>query len=130
MVDTVPATRDACPADRDAVGCPHVRCRFHMWRLDGHDRPGRRFENFPGPPSTLARYSLESCALDIADENEHGMTCREIGATMGVSKRRVQQVLKKVLAALGTDEARIAELVEDPVEGDRSTDYGWSWSQP
>lgn len=34
----VPRTRGACPVVRP---CPHVHCRYHLFREDGNDRPGR-----------------------------------------------------------------------------------------
>lgn len=90
----VPENRGACPSDRDALGCPYVRCRFHLWRIDGGEdgnragRPGlarvpRNSKGltvrFPGdvmgdrPPTTLLPRWLDpgpiapSCALDEID---------------------------------------------------------------
>lgn len=39
-VETVPETRDQCPEDRKSVGCPHVRCRHHLWIAPLAGRPG------------------------------------------------------------------------------------------
>jgi hypothetical protein len=87
--DAVPDTRGDCPTVKP---CPHVRCRYHLWRIDGGEngtRPGRpgiasvprdasgltlRVEGDLGgerPGTTLEARWLEtpvapSCALDEA----------------------------------------------------------------
>ena len=88
--DAVPDTRGDCPT---AKPCPHVRCRYHLWRVDGGEggtragRPGLASVprdkhgltlRTPGdvgserPGTTLEARWLEapvppSCALDLAD---------------------------------------------------------------
>jgi hypothetical protein len=54
--------------------CPFVRCRHHLWRVDGPDRRGIRRNGVP-PGTTIAPRWLEyptppSCALDVAEAAE------------------------------------------------------------
>lgn len=75
--DDVPITRAECPKRRP---CGHVRCRYHLWFVDGRDRAGRSGagretrSGFGVRPlgSTLRPGWLEwpsppSCALDEAE---------------------------------------------------------------
>lgn len=102
-VPDVPRTRADCPRQRP---CPHVHCRHHLWLVVSEERRGRPHEGKKAP-STLRPYSEESCALDVA-EREHSAS--EVGRLLGVSKRRVQQILKRALAKLREAGARVEEL--------------------
>lgn len=99
MDDAVPDTRGDCPIVKP---CPHVRCRYHLWRIDGGEdgtragRPGLSAVprdsrgltiRTPGeldgsrPGTTLEARWLEtpvppSCALD---ESERTHTNEEVG---------------------------------------------------
>ena len=92
--DAVPDTRGDCPTEKP---CPHVRCRYHLWRVDGGEdgtragRPGlsavprnkqgltlRVLGGLDGerPGTTLEARWLEtpvppSCALDESDKGPH-----------------------------------------------------------
>lgn len=116
----VPRTRGDCPADREHTGCPYVRCRFHLWRIDGGidgNRAGRpglarvpRNEKgltvrFPGDmlgdraPTTLMPRWLEpgpvapSCALDEVDRLGK-MTNEQTGHAMNRHRTLVARELK------------------------------------
>lgn len=116
----VPVNRGACPPERVHTGCPYVRCRYHLWRIDGGidgtraGRPGLsrvpRNElgltvRFPGdmggdrPPSTLLPRWLEpgpiapSCALDEIDQ--HGkMGNEQTGHAMARHRTLVARELR------------------------------------
>lgn len=99
----VPATRADCPAG----ACPHVRCRHHLWLIEGAQRSGRRtsqaratpdgrFE--PGatgapllPPTILRPASGATCALDVVKANPAGMSYAQIGVLLGLTEERVRQ---------------------------------------
>lgn len=62
--DAVPDTRGDCPTQKP---CPHVRCRYHLWRVDGGEdgtRAGR-----PG--------------LSAVPRNKQGLTLRVLGDVDG-----------------------------------------------
>lgn len=115
MRDDVPPTRAECPADRDARGCPHVHCRHHLWRQDAADRPGRRHQCGSLPPTVLRRYTLESCALDVIDEQPRGVPARAVAALIGVGLRRAEQLVRGAvmkLRAAGVDASEFMALLD------------------
>lgn len=98
--DKVPRRWADC--DPSAGHCRHVRCRYHLWRVDGADRAGRRHGG-RNPPTTLRAEWLvaepaPSCALAQAELREH--TSREIAAMLGVSKRAVEYLAKEAIEKL------------------------------
>lgn len=123
--DAVPDTRADCPTQKP---CPHVRCRFHLWRVDSQDRAGR-----PGLASvprdrrgltlpvlgnvgqaragtTLEARWLEapvppSCALDCADKGPHSN--EQIGEAID---RHRTLIGKDVPDAMESAKAKAAEL--------------------
>jgi hypothetical protein len=101
--DAVPDTRGDCPTQKP---CPHVRCRYHLWRTDACDRPGRPglaqvprdahglTVSTPGElgeeraGTTLEARWLEtpvppSCALDEVDRHKRPMGNIEVAAAQG-----------------------------------------------
>lgn len=116
-VGWVPATRGDCPKERP---CPHVRCPHHNWRVDGEDRAGRRHYDGHHPPTTLrpewlSTSPLPSCSLDAIDARPplEGMSAREVAQAIGVSKRRVEQILKAAVEKLRRDGVMLPELEHD-----------------
>lgn len=130
MVEAVPSTRADCPTDRDVIGCPHVRCRHHMWRLDSWDRPGRPSVDpetglLKRPPTILRRYTRSSCGLDIVAENPLGIRATEIAKLEDKSRRRLQQEIKRAvlkLKAAGVDVSEFLELLRQERNGPQTTD--------
>jgi len=112
----VPATRGDCRYGPRP--CPHVRCRQHLWRDDGEERPGNRVAMRGEPPTTLAArwllYPLqESCALDIAERVERGdreYTVQEIAALMGISVSRLHDIRRAALEKLRALGINIVDL--------------------
>ena len=100
----VPATRADCP---EARPCVFVACRMHLWREDGPDRAGRRYEG-RHPATTLRAAWLReplppSCALDVADAiREHGQPPRMevIAALLGLRPSQARELLARALAKL------------------------------
>jgi hypothetical protein len=101
-------TRGNCPPERHQTGCPFVRCRYHLWRIDGGpdgNRAGRPgLANVPRDGrgltlrvlgdvggdyngTTLQPRWLEpgampvSCALDVADKGK--ASNQETGDALG-----------------------------------------------
>jgi predicted DNA-binding protein (UPF0251 family) len=90
----LPATRSECLAERAQwpadYPCPYVSCRYHLY-LDVNENGSIQF-NFP----YVEVWELEeSCALDLAQPG--GMTLREVGEVMGVSRERIRQIHEKAL---------------------------------
>jgi hypothetical protein len=108
----VPASRDECPTER---ACGHIRCRWHLWRVDSADRPGRPHKG-RRPGTTIRAAWLESpvppsCALDYIERGE--MTSSEIAAAMGLDrtniwliwqKPRVKRAFERLREMLGSGE--------------------------
>lgn len=117
----VPATRADCPPERHTTGCPYVRCRYHLWRIDGGadgERPGRpglssvprdqrglttrmlgEAGDLERPGTTLIPRWLEhplpaSCALD---ESQRAQTNEEVGVKLQRHRTLVGRVLRRAL---------------------------------
>lgn len=86
-----PTCRQECPVVRP---CPFVGCRYHLY-LDITDGGNIKY-NFYG----IEPWDMQfSCALDLADSGELGLT--QIGHVMGLTRERVRQIEKDALAKLG-----------------------------
>lgn len=111
--DAVPDTRGDCPTVKP---CPHVRCRYHLWRVDGGEdgtragRPGlsavprdKRGLTLPvlgelkgeRPGTTLEPRWLESpvppsCALD---ESTRARSNEEVGECIGKHRTLAARVV-------------------------------------
>jgi hypothetical protein len=108
----VPATRDDCPVVRP---CGHVRCRWHLWRVDSQDRAGRPHAG-RRPPTTLRAGWLEtptppSCARDIIERGEASVD--EIAQALGMDRTNVwliwqrphvRKAFERLREMLGSDE--------------------------
>lgn len=85
----VPASRDEC---RNGLRpCPYVRCKWHLWRIDSADRPGKP-HNGKRAGTTLRPAWLEwplppSCAADYFERGES--TSSDIAAAMGTHRGNV-----------------------------------------
>jgi hypothetical protein len=84
----VPASRDKCPKERP---CGHVRCRWHLWRIDSEDRPGRP-HNGKRAATTLRAGWLEtpippSCARDYIERGEQSSS--QIAEALGTDRTNV-----------------------------------------
>ncbi len=108
--DDVPASRAACPKQFDpATGqriCGHVRCEWHLWMIDGRDRPGRRHPGRRLPSSEVRPVWLEwplppSCGADLlASEEIHGWTREQKARALGLSVDSYQWALRNVMRKL------------------------------
>jgi hypothetical protein len=122
--DAVPDTRGDCPTLKP---CPHIRCRFHLWRVDGGElgtragRPGLsavpRDErgmtiSVPGdvagqrPGTTLEARWLESpvpqsCALDVAAAGERSnlQAASDLGRHRTLVGREVKRAMARAIEA-------------------------------
>lgn len=118
LLDTVPATRADCP---DTRPCPHVRCRWHLWRVDSDNRAGRpglahvprdvcgRTLQVKGdmdgerPGTTLMPRWLEvhaapSCTLDEIDSKgrlSNAQTADAVGRHCTLVAREAKQAVRK-----------------------------------
>lgn len=76
--------------------CLFVGCPYHLY-LDVNPVNGNIKYNFPDlEPGELP----ESCALDVAERNENGVTLEEAGALLNLTRERVRQVEALALARL------------------------------
>lgn len=89
----VPHTRGDCPKVRP---CPHVKCRYHLWLVEGESMPGRRRE-FAAPASDFHPWSNVTCALDVAESKA---TPTEVAQMLGMSDRQVRRIIERALAKL------------------------------
>ncbi len=109
-----PGTRGECVAGTTLTGsregrqrgeqsCGAYACRHNLRRSDGADVPGKRYDG-ESPPWTLSGDNTSavspSCSLDVADAGAH--TSGEVAKVLGLSRRRVEQILKRFM---GTDGA-------------------------
>jgi hypothetical protein len=118
-LEGVPATRADCPSERSA--CGHVKCRYHLWTIDGRDRPGRRISprdsegKFLGrelaalapdakatPAGTILRpVTPTACALAVVEHNKAGMDYDAIGRLLGICGERCRQIAVAAARKLG-----------------------------
>lgn len=97
----VPATRGDCVSGPRP--CPHVRCKHHLWLVEGDDRAGRQRERIAHElePRWLDPATTDSCALDVADRVESRgevASIAEIGEALGRDDSSVWLVLRAALA--------------------------------
>jgi hypothetical protein len=118
--DDVPATMADCPTERSATGhivCGHVRCEFHLWLVEGRDRPGR-WRNRIGSelrPAWLEWPLPPACADDLAKQER---TVPEKARAIGLGTTRFHNVVADALRKLeevGGDELR--ELAGEDLDG-------------
>jgi hypothetical protein len=101
--DDVPQGRPQCPTTRP---CPHVKCEWHLWMIDGRDRPGRRHPGRRLPSSELRPVWLEwplppSCGYDLLESSEiHGWTREQKARALGLSVDSYQWALRSVARKL------------------------------
>lgn len=106
MLPGVPATRGDCPPTRP---CPHVKCRYHLWLVEGESMPGRRWETAI-PASSIHPWSNETCALDIADSS--AADPETVAHALGMSARQVRRIAGAAVKKLsGNPDAR--EVLEE-----------------
>lgn len=121
-----PKTRGDClPGGcNEARPCPFVSCRHHLY-LSVKTTGSITLHHGPGvEPWELA----ESCALDVAERGrtgvDHGLpdvghaTLEEIGALVGITRERVQQIVERGLAAIvaGVDTATALAALDNALE--------------
>jgi hypothetical protein len=108
----VPRNREECPEQRP---CGHVRCRWHLWRVDSTDRAGRPHHG-QRAPTTLRAGWLEtptppSCALDYIERGE--MSSSQIAEALGMDRGnvwliwqrpRVRRAFERLREILGVSE--------------------------
>jgi hypothetical protein len=119
-----PATRGACVEGTPMTGsrdqrmrgqaqCGALQCRHNLLVEESSSRPGRRHGGL-APEWTLSGKNMSagapSCSLDVADTGPK--TAAETAKVMGMSTRRVEQIVKEfkkthkalALARLGEEE--------------------------
>ena len=115
----VPETRGDCRGGERP--CRYVRCAWHLWLVDGRDRPGRRFDG-KTPPTTLRAAWLEtpmppSCALDIAEavgEKGRLITVEQLADYFGLRPSRFRFIVASAVAKLRVArESNLVDFVDD-----------------
>lgn len=97
---TTPATRGEC--EEGARPCPYTACRHHLHAED--ERPGRPWAG-KRPPPLVRAHSSETCALDVAHDQEHRdrdglLGLAAIGAMLGITGERARQIEERALLKL------------------------------
>lgn len=90
--------------------CQAFACRQNLDVDHSAEVPGRRHDGIAPPWTFSGRTdaSSPSCALDVVDQNPHGMSCEQIAEVMGYDKRRVEQLLEQARSgAAGVELARL-----------------------
>ena len=109
-----PPTRGDCVAGCENTGsrdqrqagqvqCRAYACRHNLLRQDSGDVPGRRHAGL-APEWTLVAStsaSAPSCSLDVADAHPAGLSSAAVARLVGVSTRRVEQIVRAALAGHG-----------------------------
>ena len=102
--------------------CVVYACRNNLLVLRSEDVQGRR-HNGRAPEWTVSGESdasSPSCALDVA--NQGAKTCAEIAELTGLTKRRIQQLVKQGVEALkdaGVDVTEFLALMRQEQERER-----------
>ncbi len=102
--EDVPATRADCRGGPRP--CPHVRCYWHLWLVEGHDRPGAPRRGGGARSSELRpvwiwRWPLPpSCALDVAEDIAADRGPRTIGRHLDLGREQVRMIINRALAKL------------------------------
>lgn len=123
-VYALPTTRGDCIAGTLHTGsreertagdrqCQVIQCRHYLARVDSDDVPGRRHGGC-APPWTVSDRgdaSSPSCSLDVVDANPAGLSSGEVAQVMGVSRRRVEQIVRAWLVSQGA--ADVLEVGRD-----------------
>jgi hypothetical protein len=96
--------------------CEAGKCRHNIDVKRSEERPGRRYKG-RAPEWTMNGGSMSasgpSCALDVAKLHPEGLSATDVGSVLGLSKRRVEQVIKKWRVEQGA-----ADLIELTSEDD------------
>jgi len=123
--DEVPATRADCPTERP---CGHVRCRFHLWRVDGHDRRGRRTADGKHPATTLRPAWADwpvppSCTLDLVElAGRPGWNVIDMAHATGLEPSQFRDVAARAIAKLRAAGAEVRRLAGEVAEQRSSKD--------
>jgi hypothetical protein len=112
-----PGGRDECKSGERP--CPYVRCKYHLWLVEGRDRPGRRYAEGVGqrPQTTLEPRWLEwptppCCALDVGD------AVRRFDANN--DSRGLRNALRLIQVAIGRDYDTLLRVVNDALAKKRA----------
>jgi hypothetical protein len=104
-----PTRRSECPPTRP---CPFVGCRYHMF-LDITPKGSIKFNFHEIEPWEMHN----SCALDVVDKFPEGLSLKEIGGLLNVTRERVRQIETTAVA-------RLSELHGIYLEGPPDFDKG------
>lgn len=119
--------------------CPYIRCSWHLWRVDGNDRQGRRGRGgFDGrdsaerklgttvEPRWLEYPTPQCCGLDIAEATDrmrrtasgYVMPISVLANALGRSNSTVHFMLKRVLEKLrhAEESEELYELAAEETE--------------
>ena len=134
----VPYSRGDCPTEKP---CPHVRCRYHLWRVDGGEngtragRPGLaavprnesgltisvsgKIEGKRAGTTLEARWLEtpvpQSCALDAADGGE--LTNEQAGAVVGRHRTLIGREVPKAKRRMVKNAERLGMTEQDLMAG-------------
>jgi hypothetical protein len=118
--DHVPATRAECPRARP---CGHIRCEWHLWLVQGIDRPGRRHVNERPRLSELRPVNMDwplppSCGLDVIEQAmREGWSMSKMAGTLGVRLNGFRHLLNKAMRKLRESGVSLREFLDDAGPG-------------
>lgn len=96
VIDGRELTRSDC---RDGPRpCPHLQCRQHLAGDYTGNSPLQKHRRLH------VMSSNNTCALDVANANPDGLTCKDVGLLLGMTGERVRQIEKLVLSGIDVDQ--------------------------
>lgn len=113
--DDVPKTRAECPKRRP---CGHVRCEWHLWLVQGVDRPGRRGANWRALSSELRPVMMEwplppSCGADVIEAAvREGWSVPKMARSIGVRLSGFRYLLTKAIRKLRASGVSLREFLD------------------
>lgn len=122
--DDVPKTRSECPKGGP---CGHIRCEWHLWRVDGPDQPGKPRSGVgkefgsEARPTDLRPVWLEwplppSCFLDALETaKREGWFLEQMATAFGVSYGGMKYLLAKTMIKVKRAGVSLAEFVDTSV---------------
>ncbi|MFB6372002.1 MAG: sigma factor-like helix-turn-helix DNA-binding protein [Bradymonadaceae bacterium] len=107
-----PDKRENCP---DVRPCPFVSCQYHLY-LSVTDAGSIKYNFQELDPSELR----PSCALDMAEQG--GMTLREIGDCVGLTRERIRQIEQEAIDKIADQDVLDKDDLQEALNSNTASD--------